>query len=134
MFVNLAAVAGPVVGKPDAMMDVNYKGGFSVCVWSFFVIWAFVVVSVGFVLILMSRDVAVAVSLQNNQSIAPVFISYLDIILAHICFLHFTAPMAAALACQHLGFGHWVQSSTQATNAERAGQVLYVVNAVCFRL
>ncbi len=26
MFVNLAAVAGPMVGRPDAMMDVNYKG------------------------------------------------------------------------------------------------------------
>eukprot|EP01034_Spumella_vulgaris_P034970 gene34970-43122_t len=60
VFVNLAAVAGPVVGKPDAMMDVNYK-----------------------------------------------------------------AAIAAARACQHLGFGHWVQSSTQATNAERAGQVPY---------
>ena len=58
MFVNLAAVAGPVAGRPDAMMDVNYR-----------------------------------------------------------------APVAAATACQQLGFGHWVQSSTQATNAERAGQV-----------
>lgn len=55
---NLAAVAGPIVGKQDAMMDVNYK-----------------------------------------------------------------APVAAARACEQLGFGHWVQSSTQATNSERAGQV-----------
>ncbi|KAJ1421129.1 hypothetical protein B484DRAFT_332847, partial [Ochromonadaceae sp. CCMP2298] len=60
VFVNLAAVAGPVVGMHDAMMDINYK-----------------------------------------------------------------APMAAAQACEQLGFGHWVQSSTQATNAERAGQVPY---------
>lgn len=57
-FVNLAAVAGPVVGITDAMMDVNYR-----------------------------------------------------------------APVAAAKACEQLGFGHWIQSSTQATNAERAGQV-----------
>jgi hypothetical protein len=60
VFVNLAATAGPVLGKPDAMMDVNYK-----------------------------------------------------------------APAAAARACEKLGFGHWVQSSTQATNAERSGQVPY---------
>lgn len=60
VFVNLAAVAGPIPGKPDAMMDVNYK-----------------------------------------------------------------APAAAARACEKLGFGHWVQSSTQATNAERGGQVPY---------
>mmetsp|Transcript_33094 Transcript_33094/g.55695 ORF Transcript_33094/g.55695 Transcript_33094/m.55695 type:complete len:438 (-) Transcript_33094:240-1553(-) len=59
-FVNLAAVAGPIPGKLDAMMDVNYL-----------------------------------------------------------------APIAAAKACEQLGFGHWVQSSTQATNAERAGQVPY---------
>lgn len=64
MFVNLAAVAGPVPGIPDAMMDVNYK-----------------------------------------------------------------APAAAAKACETLGFGHWVQSSTQATNAERGGQVRLLV---CF--
>ncbi|RYG69278.1 hypothetical protein EON64_03105 [archaeon] len=57
---NLAAVAGPVEGVPDAMMDVNYK-----------------------------------------------------------------APAAASRAAEKLGFGHWVQSSTQATNAERAGQVPY---------
>ena len=61
VFVNLAAVAGPVVGKNDAMMDVNYK-----------------------------------------------------------------APVAAARACEQLGFGHWIQSSTQATNAERSGQVSYL--------
>lgn len=60
MFLNLAAVAGPVDGYPDAMMDVNYR-----------------------------------------------------------------APLSAARACERLGFGHWVQSSTQATNAERAGQVPY---------
>lgn len=60
VFVNLAAVAGPVEGIPDAMMDVNYR-----------------------------------------------------------------APMAAAKACERLGFSHWIQSSTQATNAERAGQVPY---------
>lgn len=58
VFVNLAAVAGPIVGKHDAMMDINYK-----------------------------------------------------------------APVAAATACEQLGFGHWIQSSTQATHAERAGQV-----------
>ena len=58
-FVNLAAVAGPLPNRIDAMMDVNYK-----------------------------------------------------------------APVAAAIACEQLGFGHWIQSSTQATNAERAGQVV----------
>jgi hypothetical protein len=58
VFVNLAAVAGPVAGIKDAMMDVNYK-----------------------------------------------------------------APVAAAQAASELKFGHWVQSSTQATRAERAGQV-----------
>jgi hypothetical protein len=26
VFVNLAAIAGPVTGRPDAMMHVNYKG------------------------------------------------------------------------------------------------------------
>lgn len=59
-FVNLAAVAGPVAGYQDALMDVNYR-----------------------------------------------------------------APHAAARACEALGFGHFVQSSTQATNAERSGQVPY---------
>lgn len=39
--------------------------------------------------------------------------------------VNYRAPVAAAQACQELGFGHWVQSSTQATNAERAGQVPY---------
>ena len=58
VFVNLAAVAGPVQGKPMAMMDVNYHGA-----------------------------------------------------------------LAAARACQSLHFGHFIQSSTQATAAERAGQV-----------
>jgi hypothetical protein len=53
-----AAIAGPVSGKKDAMMDVNY-----------------------------------------------------------------IAPIAAARACEHLRFGHWIQSSTQATYAERGGQV-----------
>lgn len=37
--------------------------------------------------------------------------------------VNYNAPVAAASACERLGFGHWVQSSTQATNAERAGQV-----------
>lgn len=60
VFVNLAGLAGPVTGRPDAMMCVNYK-----------------------------------------------------------------APVAAARACQNLGFGHFIQSSTQATKAERAGQVPY---------
>lgn len=60
VFVNLAGIAGPVVEKPHAMMDINYQ-----------------------------------------------------------------APIAAAKACLDLGFGHFVQSSTQATNAERAGQVPY---------
>jgi len=59
-FVNLAAVAGPIAGYQDALMDVNYR-----------------------------------------------------------------APHAAARACEALGFGHFVQSSTQATNAERSGQVPY---------
>jgi hypothetical protein len=35
------------------------------------------------------------------------------------------APVAAAQAAQELKFGHWVQSSTQATRADRAGQVMY---------
>ena len=39
--------------------------------------------------------------------------------------VNYRAPVAAARACEKLGFSHWVQSSTQATNAERAGQVLY---------
>lgn len=60
VFVNLAAVAGPMTNISDAMMDVNYK-----------------------------------------------------------------APIAAAHACQRLGFGHWIQSSTQATNAARGGQISY---------
>ncbi len=59
VFVNLAALAGPVTGSPTAMIDVNYK-----------------------------------------------------------------APIAAARACQSLGFGHWIQSSTFATMTERAAQVL----------
>ena len=39
--------------------------------------------------------------------------------------VNYRAPMAAARACEALGFGHWVQSSTQAVKAERAGQVPY---------
>ena len=39
--------------------------------------------------------------------------------------VNYRAPMAAARACEDLGFGHWVQSSTQAVKAERAGQVPY---------
>lgn len=57
-FINLAAVAGPVPGRPEAMMAVNYN-----------------------------------------------------------------APLAAARACEALGFGHWIQGSTQAVKAERGGQV-----------
>lgn len=34
------------------------------------------------------------------------------------------APAAAGMACSDLEFGHWIQSSTQATNAERSGQVI----------
>jgi hypothetical protein len=34
-------------------------------------------------------------------------------------------PLAAAKACEILGVSHWVQSSTQATNAERGGQVRF---------
>mmetsp|Transcript_44153 Transcript_44153/g.84372 ORF Transcript_44153/g.84372 Transcript_44153/m.84372 type:complete len:473 (+) Transcript_44153:222-1640(+) len=60
VFVNLAAIAGPVPKQPEAMRAVNY-----------------------------------------------------------------TAPMAAARACENLNFGHWIQSSTQAVKAERAGQVPY---------
>ena len=37
--------------------------------------------------------------------------------------VNYSAPVAAARACERLGFGHWIQSSTQATSAERAGQV-----------
>lgn len=39
--------------------------------------------------------------------------------------VNYLAPVAAAKACEELGFGHWIQSSTQATKAERAGQVPY---------
>lgn len=60
VFMNLAGLAGPVSGKANAMMAVNYL-----------------------------------------------------------------APVAAARACERLGFGHFIQSSTQATKAERAGQVPY---------
>ena len=37
--------------------------------------------------------------------------------------VNYKAPVAAAQAASELKFGHWVQSSTQATRAERAGQV-----------
>lgn len=39
--------------------------------------------------------------------------------------VNYFAPRAAATACQQLKFSHWIQSSTQATNAERGGQVPY---------
>jgi len=39
--------------------------------------------------------------------------------------VNYAAVVAAAAACEELGVGHFVQSSTQATNAERAGQVPY---------
>ena len=39
--------------------------------------------------------------------------------------VNYRAPIAAARACETLEFGHWVQSSTQAVKAERAGQVPY---------
>ena len=39
--------------------------------------------------------------------------------------VNYLAPIAAARACENLGFGHFIQSSTQATKAERAGQVPY---------
>lgn len=39
--------------------------------------------------------------------------------------VNYRAPLAAAKACADLEFGHWIQSSTQATKAERAGQVPY---------
>ena len=39
--------------------------------------------------------------------------------------VNYKAPVAAAQAATELKFGHWVQSSTQATRAERAGQVMY---------
>ena len=39
--------------------------------------------------------------------------------------VNYRAAIAAAKACETLGFGHFVQASTQATNAERAGQVPY---------
>lgn len=60
VFVNLAAVAGPVPNKLDGMHDVNYRGA-----------------------------------------------------------------VAAAQACARLKFGHFIQSSTQATVTERSGQVPY---------
>lgn len=39
--------------------------------------------------------------------------------------VNYRAPTAAAYACQELEFGHFIQGSTQATNAERGGQVPY---------
>jgi hypothetical protein len=39
--------------------------------------------------------------------------------------VNYVAPVAAAKACVELGFSHWIQSSTQATLAERSGQVPY---------
>lgn len=60
VFINMAGVAGPKAGIPNAMMDANYH-----------------------------------------------------------------AAIAAAKASAKLGFGHWIQTSTQATHAERAGQVPY---------
>jgi hypothetical protein len=39
--------------------------------------------------------------------------------------VNYAACVAAAGACQELGVDHFIQSSTQATNAERAGQVPY---------
>lgn len=39
--------------------------------------------------------------------------------------VNYKAPVAAAKACNALGVGHFIQSSTQAVNAERAGQVPY---------
>ena len=39
--------------------------------------------------------------------------------------VNYRAPVAAARACEELRFGHWIQSSTQAVKAERAGQVPY---------
>mmetsp|Transcript_13649 Transcript_13649/g.20451 ORF Transcript_13649/g.20451 Transcript_13649/m.20451 type:complete len:259 (-) Transcript_13649:170-946(-) len=39
--------------------------------------------------------------------------------------VNYRAPLAACKACEELEFGHWIQSSTQAINAERAGQVPY---------
>lgn len=60
IFVNLAAVAGPIDTKPMAMDSVNYH-----------------------------------------------------------------AAIAVAKACEMLEFGHFIQTSSQAVNAERAGQVPY---------
>lgn len=39
--------------------------------------------------------------------------------------VNYKAPIAAAEACIRLKFGHWIQASTQATQAERGGQVPY---------
>lgn len=39
--------------------------------------------------------------------------------------VNYQAPLSAAKACKILGFGHWIQASTQAVIAERAGQVPY---------
>lgn len=38
--------------------------------------------------------------------------------------VNYYAPVAASQACLELGFSHWIQSSTQAINSHRAGQVL----------
>ncbi len=42
-----------------------------------------------------------------------------------LALVNYQAPIAAAKACEYLRFGHWIQSSSQATNAERAAQVRY---------
>ena len=39
--------------------------------------------------------------------------------------VNYEAAIAAAAACEDLGVSHFIQSSTQATNSERAGQVPY---------
>jgi nucleoside-diphosphate-sugar epimerase len=39
--------------------------------------------------------------------------------------VNYHACVSAAEACEELGFGHFIQSSTQATAAERSGQVPY---------
>jgi hypothetical protein len=84
VFVNLAAVAGPVAGKQDALMDVNYRSA--------------------------APQDSLCLSLSSP---------------------FFRAPAAAGMACSELQFGHWIQSSTQATNAERSGQVAHTPPLAC---
>jgi hypothetical protein len=46
--------------------------------------------------------------------------------------VNYLAPLAAAQAARHLEFGHFIQCSSQATMAERAGQVPYSKHKAMF--